>query len=165
MSLPRAFFERSPLINILSRFLATGAYSGYAPIAPGSAGTLVGLGLYLLIPASGSHLWVAGLLALLAIGVKVSGDAEAVWGKDPPSVVIDEIFGFGVTVALLPKSVKVAVAGFVLFRLLDIVKPAPARQLERLHGGWGVMLDDLVAGIYGNLLLRLGAFAYHRLLY
>jgi len=90
------------------------------------------------------------------VGVKVSSDAETVWGKDPGYVVIDEIVGFGVTVALLPRSVPLAVAGFLVFRVLDVLKPPPARQFERLPAGWGVMLDDIAVGLYGNLLLRIG---------
>jgi phosphatidylglycerophosphatase A len=142
--------------------VATGAFSGYAPIAPGSAGSLVGLALYLLLPDAPIHLWIAGLLFLFAVGVRVSTDAETAWGKDPGCVVIDEIVGFGVTVALLPKSVPVTVAGFFVFRVLDVLKPPPARRLEQLHNGWGVMLDDVVAGLYGNLLLRIGTALWHR---
>jgi phosphatidylglycerophosphatase A len=143
--------------------VATGAFSGYAPIAPGSAGSLVGLALYLLLPVAPVHLWMAGLLLLFVAGVKVASDAEIVWGKDPGYVVIDEIVGFGVTVALLPRSVPVAVAGFLVFRVLDVLKPPPARQFERLPAGWGVMLDDIAAGLYSNLLLRLGLALWHRM--
>ncbi|MBI2950582.1 phosphatidylglycerophosphatase A [bacterium] len=149
-------------INLFTRFVATGAFSGYAPVAPGSAGSLVGLALYLLLPVAPAHLWIAGLLFLFVVGVKVSSDAETVWGKDPGCVVIDEIVGFGVTVALLPRSVPLAVAGFLVFRVLDVLKPPPARQFERLPAGWGVMLDDIAVGLYGNLLLRIGLAMWHQ---
>ena len=141
--------------------MATGAFSGYAPVAPGSVGSLVGLVIYLLLPAAPVHVYVAGLLLLFAVGVKVSTDAEAVWGKDPGRVVIDEIVGFGVTMVALPRSVPAALAGFLIFRALDVLKPPPARQAERLDGGWGVMLDDVAAGIYGNVLLRVGLTLWH----
>lgn len=150
-------------INIFTRFVATGAFSGYAPIAPGSAGSLVGLALYLLLPVTPVHLWIAGLLLLFVVGVKVSSDAETVWGKDPGRVVIDEIVGFGVTVALLPRSIPLAIAGFLVFRVLDVLKPSPARQFERLPAGWGVMLDDIAAGLYSNLLLRVGLALWGRM--
>lgn len=142
--------------------MATGAFSGYAPIAPGSAGSLLGLALYLLLPVAPVHLWIAGLLLLFAVGVKVSTDAEAAWGKDPSCVVIDEVVGFGVTMALLPKSVVTAVVGLFVFRVLDILKLPPARQLERLRGGWGVMMDDVAVGVYGNLLLRAALTLWYR---
>ena len=143
--------------------MATGAFSGYAPIAPGSVGSLVGLVIYLFLPAAPVHIYVAGLLLLFAVGVKVSTNAEAVWGKDPGRVVIDEIVGFGVTMAALPRSVPMALAGFLVFRALDVLKPPPARQAERLEGGWGVMLDDVAAGVYGNVLLRVGLALWHRM--
>jgi len=161
-SLLMAALDRGLPINIFARFVATGAFSGYAPVAPGSVGSLVGLALHLLLPVTPVHLWTAGLLLLFTVGVKVSTDAERVWGKDPGCVVIDEIVGFGVTVALLPGTLSVAVAGFFVFRFLDVVKPPPARQLERLPGGWGVMLDDVAAGLYGNLLLRAGLELWRR---
>jgi phosphatidylglycerophosphatase A len=146
----------------LTRFVATGAFSGYAPFAPGSAGSLVGLAAYLLLPVAPSSAWLAGLLLLFAVGVKVSTEAEASWGKDPAPVVIDEIVGYGVTVALLPRSAATAVLAFFVFRFLDVLKPPPARQFERLRGGWGVMLDDVAAGLYGNLLLRAGLALWGR---
>ena len=83
---------------------------------------------------------------------------ERLWGEDPGRVVIDEGVGFLTTVAFLPHSLWMAIAGFLLFRILDIVKPAPARQCEQLPGGWGIVADDFVAGLYGNLLLRLGLY-------
>lgn len=151
-----------PHINLIARFLATGAFSGYSPLVPGSVGSLVGLAIYLLLPSVPVLTWSAGLLLLFTIGVKVSTDAETLWGKDPGRVVIDEIVGFGVTMAALPRSVPLAVAGYFLFRILDVVKPPPARQAEGLDGGWGVMVDDVIAGIYGNVLLRIGLAGWDR---
>ena len=77
---------------------------------------------------------------------------------DPGPVVIDEALGYMVTVAWLPQTLGTAAAAFFLFRFLDIVKPPPARQSERLPGGWGIMTDDLIAGVYGNLLIRAAAY-------
>ncbi len=78
-------------------------------------------------------------------------------------MVIDEVAGQLITLFLIPFSWLTLVAGFVIFRALDIIKPAPARQAERLHGGWGIMMDDVLAGIYGNLFLHLCVFVYHRI--
>ena len=77
------------------------------------------------------------------------------WGKDPGRIVIDEGVGFLFTVAFLPVGIATAVAGFFVFRVLDILKPPPARQIEALPGGWGIVADDVVAGIYSNILLRI----------
>ena len=91
---------------------------------------------------------------MLIIGIVVSGKMERQFGDDPPIVVIDEVVGMWITLLLLPKSIILSVAGFILFRIFDIIKPPPARNLEALKNGWGIMLDDVMAGIYGNLVLQ-----------
>ena len=97
------------------------------------------------------------LLAVSVAGVAAASAAEARYRRrDPGLVVIDEVAGMLVTFLVVPVEFTGAVVGFVLFRLFDIVKPFPARQAERLPGGWGVMADDLVAGVYAQVLLRLG---------
>ena len=107
-----------------------------------------------MLPPFGLSAWIVSLTALFFVGVHAASAGESAWGSDPPYVVIDEAVGFWATVFLLPPSVELGIAGFFLFRALDIVKPPPARQSEALPGGWGVVMDDLVAGIYGNLILR-----------
>lgn len=95
------------------------------------------------------------LPALILVGVWASGRAERSWGRDPGRVVIDEIAGALVTVATLPPTLPVIWTGFFLFRAFDILKPPPIRWCERLPGGWGVMADDIAAGLASNLALRL----------
>ena len=99
--------------------------------------------------------WFLLLLVGFFVAVYTADVASREWGKDPGRVVVDEGIGFLVTVAFLPTGWWTAIAGFFVFRALDIVKPPPARQLEALPGGWGIVVDDVVAGIYGNLMLRL----------
>ena len=94
------------------------------------------------------------------MGVYAASAGESAWGSDPPYVVIDEAVGFWATVFLLPPSVGLGIAGFFLFRVLDIVKPPPVRQSEALPGGWGVVMDDVVAGIYSNLVMHLVVFLW-----
>jgi phosphatidylglycerophosphatase A len=97
----------------------------------------------------------AAILAVLVVGVWSATAAERHFrGVDPGQVVIDEVFGMLVTLAFVPVGVGGAVAGFFVFRILDIVKPWPARRLEALHGGWGIMADDGMAALYGNLIMR-----------
>ena len=138
----------------LTRLIATGFFSGYSVIAPGTAGTAVALVIYSLLPPLGVLAWSALLLVVTLVGVYVSGEGEKAWGKDPGYVVIDEFAGFFVTVCFLPQSMLLGVVGFFLFRVLDIIKPPPARQAESLPAGWGIVMDDVFAGIYGNLILR-----------
>jgi phosphatidylglycerophosphatase A len=143
-------------------WLATAGGIGLAPGAPGTWGSAVAALAYLWL---GGHGWAVQGLAVIAVtlaGARAAGRAEAAWGgKDPGAVVVDEVAGQWLTLVLLPPTWPVVLAGFALFRLLDITKPPPCRWLERhLPGGWGVMADDLAAGVIGRLVLA-GAGAFH----
>jgi phosphatidylglycerophosphatase A len=138
-------------------FFATGFYSGYVPVAPGTCGTLVGLPFCFLL--SGLDFWIAFgltvLLILLAMGIAHMAE-RVLRQRDPGCIVIDEIAGIAVTFVGIAMTPFTAVAGFILFRVMDIAKPFPVRLAEKtVPGGAGVVLDDLLAGIYANLLLRL----------
>ncbi|HXD73708.1 MAG TPA: phosphatidylglycerophosphatase A [Vicinamibacterales bacterium] len=140
--------------------VATALGAGYAPKAPGTAGSAVGLLLWLALP---HILWLQLLvIAVVSVAGAWSGSvAEAHFGRqDPGQVVVDEVAGMMVTVLLNPLNGPAWVlAAFLLFRAADIVKPFPVNRLERLPGGIGIMADDLAAGIYANLALRLGIWA------
>jgi phosphatidylglycerophosphatase A len=142
----------------LALFISQGAYAGKFPVAPGTAGTVAGVFLYLLIKNLHPLEYLVLCLALSLAGLWAAGRAEELLGKkDAPSIVIDEIAGFLVTMFLVPTGWGFVLAGFVLFRFFDIIKPYPLMRLQDLHGGAGVMLDDLGAGIYSNILLQLAA--------
>lgn len=154
-------------------FLATGAFSGLSPLAPGTAGSLCAFVVLLWVPSYASLAFAAWTAGLLIAGVWAAAEAERHYRQDDAQqIVIDEIAGMLVSVLLLPATIKTAVAAFVFFRIFDIWKPFPVRQAERisvlfgrtgmslpglfrLSGGMGVMLDDVVAGIYANLCIRL----------
>jgi phosphatidylglycerophosphatase A len=151
----------------LALLICTVGGVGYSPIAPGTAGSLAGLVFY------AAFRWIglgAAAEALAIVVIVVAGAwsgtlAERHFGTtDPGAGVIDEVAGMLITLYLLPVSWTLAVVGFLAFRLLDVFKPFPARQLESLHGGWGMMADDLMAAIYANLLLRVAILAAPRLL-
>ena len=135
--------------------LATAGGAGYFPVAPGTVGSAVGIGIYLLTCAWPFG-WQLALISVIAIaGTWAGSQAEAHFGRaDPGEVVIDEVAGQLVTLVGTGASVWGVLLGFVVFRILDIVKPWPARRFERFPGGMGIMADDLMAGIYGNLLVR-----------
>ena len=137
--------------------LATGFFAGRAPYAPGTVGTLVALPLCFALSKLGA-VWVfAALVVFAAAAIGVAGRAEALFGrKDAPGIVIDEIAGMMVGLAWLPFTFETAAAGFAAFRVFDILKPFPARWIDhRMSGGLGIVLDDLVAGVYANLAVRL----------
>lgn len=138
--------------------VATWFGCGYSPVAPGTAGSLAALGIAMgLARYGGWRPWHFGLLAAVtaAPGIWAGGIAARHFGKkDPSQVVVDEVVGQWITLAgAASLNWKSWLAAFLLFRLLDIWKPAPARQAEALPGGIGIMADDVVAGIYGALVL------------
>jgi phosphatidylglycerophosphatase A len=141
----------------LAVVIASVGYVGFIPVAPGTFGTAAGLALLVALRAfapPGADL--AAILVTFVVGVWASTVAERALARtDPGPVVIDEVLGTFITMALLPVSLPVAVAGFLLFRIFDVIKPFPARRLESAPGGLGVMLDDAMAGIYAHLTLRL----------
>ena len=139
----------------LGLFIATCGYLGYVPVAPGTFGSAAGLVVFAAVRWSGSPaLELAVIILLFAVGVWSANVAERHFGGvDPAPVILDEVVGMLITLAFLPVNVTGAVVGFLLFRLFDVVKPWPARRLEMLPGGFGVVLDDVMAGIYGNLLM------------
>jgi phosphatidylglycerophosphatase A len=153
-------------VTRLAVFLATAAYSGYFPIAPGTVGSAVGLAVYAglskVAPATGlafSLLEVLVIAAVFFVGIWAATVSERHFGgTDPGPIVLDEVLGMLVTLAFIPVGLAAAIAGFFLFRIFDIVKPFPARRFEALHGGLGVMADDAMAGVYANLSLRLLMF-------
>jgi phosphatidylglycerophosphatase A len=140
----------------LGLFIATCGYLGYVPLAPGTFGSAAGLAVFFLVRSTGSvTAEVAAILVLFAIGIWSGTVAEHYFGGiDPAPVVMDEVVGMLITLAFLPVSVTGAIVGFLVFRVLDVVKPWPSARFERLPGGLGVMADDGMAAIYGNLVMH-----------
>lgn len=138
------------------KVVATGFGSGFAPFAPGTAGTIVAIPVYLVFSPLSWPLYLLSTLALTFLAVYVSQEAEKVFRKkDAPQIVIDEIAGFLWTLFLVSPTLPHVLLGFVLFRFFDIVKVFPARLCQdRLPGGYGVVFDDVVAGIYANIALQ-----------
>lgn len=136
-------------------FIATCGYIGYVPIAPGTFGSAAGLAVFYALRNTGSTaLEVAVILILFAVGVWSGTVAERHFGGvDPGPVVMDEVVGMLITLAFIPVNTAGVIVGFFLFRILDIVKPWPSAQFEELPGGLGVMADDGMAAIYGNLIM------------
>lgn len=136
--------------------LATGFGTGYGPIAPGTWGSLPGLAFaFGLDRWAGGWAVLGGALFFAVAGVWAAGRAEVLLGKkDPGRVVVDEIAGQMVALLFLPMTVPILVIAFFVFRVLDVFKPWPARRLEDLPGGSGIMADDLMVGLYANLILH-----------
>jgi phosphatidylglycerophosphatase A len=141
----------------LAVLIASFGYVGYFPVAPGTAGSAAALALLALVRWSASPL-VEGLVlvAVALLGTWSASVAERHFGgTDPGEIVIDEVLGMLMTLAFVPLTWSGVIVGFLVFRALDIVKPYPANAAERLRGGAGVMADDAVAGVYGQVVMRL----------
>jgi phosphatidylglycerophosphatase A len=143
-------------MNRFFLFLAAGFGAGYVSVAPGTAGTLVAIPIFLVLSSIPFPLYELTILTFFFLASWISGEAERCWGrKDHPRIVIDEIMGYLITMLWLPKTTLFIILGFFLFRFFDIVKPPPIRFLEKAKGGYGVVLDDVLAGVYANVILQI----------
>jgi len=136
--------------------IATWWGTGYCPVAPGTAGTVAAIPLFLLLSLLPFYLYIPCVLAIGLIACWAAGRAEHIFGeKDNRRIVIDEVVGLLVTMAAVPLTWQYLLAGFVLFRIFDVLKPPPIRLIERaVKGGYGVVLDDVLAGCYAQICLR-----------
>ncbi len=149
------------IYNTVVLFVATGMFIGYLPIAPGTFGSIPGVVLYYFASKyldTYQSLLVLG--ALLVIGTLAAGKAEKILNEqDSGKIVIDEIAGMYITLLFIPPGIVPVIAGFLCFRALDISKPYPISYLDKnVHGGIGIMLDDIAAGIAANILVRMLIF-------
>lgn len=141
----------------ITEAIATAGYVGYIPFAPGTFGAAIGCLIYLAVPYIPVAMIFIGLAGFIAFSVWIAGEAEKILNsKDPGCVIIDEIAGMMVTFFALPRSVYIGIAGFVIFRFFDILKPFPIKWMEKkFSGGFGVVIDDVAAGVISNIVLRL----------
>lgn len=145
-------------MNFFSKFISTLFGIGYFPKAPGTMGTAFAAVLYYVFIKFGwenSWLSLAYTLALALVSVFLITKAEKDLGHDSGSIVIDELIGYFIAVMFLPQNLMVVISAFILFRIFDIFKPEPVKVLEKLPAGWGVMADDIMAGIYANVVLQI----------
>ena len=141
-------------------FVATGFFIGSVPVAPGTFGSLIGLPVCFLLSRLNFLQSLICILVFILFAIGIASAAEKILNqKDPGQIVIDEIAGLMVALAGLPFNLKTVLAGFIIFRVFDILKPFPIRILEkRVGGGSGIVLDDVLAGVYGNLIIRLAIY-------
>ncbi|MBU0519502.1 phosphatidylglycerophosphatase A [bacterium] len=141
-------------MKFLVKLIGSGFGSGYSPVASGTAGSAVAVGIWLLLPemtALGQLLFIA---ITFAIGIPVCTQMEKIYGHDPSQAVWDEFVGQWVALFMLPQIWWVILASFLIFRALDVWKPFPANGSQKLPGGWGIMVDDLIVGVYTVVILH-----------
>jgi phosphatidylglycerophosphatase A len=141
--------------------LATGFWVGYSPIAPGTLGTLLAIPIYFFLSEMSFPLYELTLFTFFFLSSWISERAENYFGKkDDSRIVIDEMMGFFITMLWVTKTPFFILVGFILFRFFDILKPFPIRRFEKVRGGFGVVLDDVMAGVYANIILQIISFCF-----
>jgi phosphatidylglycerophosphatase A len=141
--------------SMVTKVFASALGSGYSPIASGTVGSAVGL-VFSFIPGFESPGVIGPLIIIVfLLGIIAARKMERRYGHDPAEVTIDEVVGMWISIFLLPKNILVFVSAFFLFRFFDIIKPFPARKFDTMYGGLGIMMDDVIAGIYTNSILRI----------
>ncbi len=147
-------------LSFIEKLLGSGFYTGYIPIASGTFGTLAALFIYLIPGFENPYVIVPAIIVFFIYGVYVGNKFENVYGKDPSECTIDEVVGTWISYLLLPKTVGIIIITFFLWRALDIFKPYPARKLENLNGGLGIMIDDVVSGFYTLIIMHLVVYFF-----
>jgi len=144
------------VIDFLACATSSVLFIGYLPLAPGTFGSIAGIGIFYLLKDTTFLAYCAFLLAIIVLGLASSGRTERLLNKkDPGCIVIDEVAGMLIALSFMPFDFKIIFLGFIIFRILDTLKPFPAARFEHLPGAWGIMTDDLIAGIYTNIVLLL----------
>ncbi len=139
-------------INSIEKFLGSGFYTGYSKFAGGTVASAAALAIYLIPGFENPVLLLAFISVFLILGVDIGTKFESLYGKDPKECTIDEVVGTWISLILIPKKAWMLLLAFGIWRALDIFKPFPFNRLERIKGGWGIMLDDVALGFAALLL-------------
>jgi len=143
------------LKNFLVQIISSVFFIGYLPLIPGTFGSLAGIGLFYLLQGSGGAIYFLTIMGVLVLGLLTSSKMENLLNKkDPGCIVIDEVVGMLIALSFMPADLKIVILGFLIFRILDTLKPYPAARLQNLHGAVGIMADDLIAALYTNIVLQ-----------
>ncbi len=149
-------------INWFEKIIGSGLYTGYIPFASGTFGSLAALLIYIILPKTEDYRALLFLIILFSItGTIVSSKFEKRYGKDPAECTIDEWVGTWISLINTPKDILWISIAFLIWRLLDIIKPFPARQSEKLKGGFGIMADDIISGFYTFLIMQIILYLFN----
>lgn len=147
-------------INWFEKIIGSALYTGFIPIASGTFGSLVAILIYLLPGFENLKVIIPSILILFSYGVYISFKFENVYGKDPSQCTVDEVVGTWIALIALPKTFLIILTSFIIWRILDIIKPFPARSSESLIGGWGIMIDDVISGLYSLIIVHLIVYIF-----
>lgn len=150
-------------INTIEKIIGSGFYTGYLPIASGTFASIAALILFLIPGFENPTIMLALICFFTIIGVDLAKKFEKIYGTDPKEFTLDELIGMWITLLFLPKKIWFLIPAFVIWRIMDIVKPFPIRKLEAVKKGWGVLLDDICAGIYSFLIMQVSIHLINQL--
>ena len=149
-------------INFIEKLIGSGLYTGYIPKASGTFASFVALLMFLIPGFENPSLMIFLITLCILIGVPIAVKFEKVYGEDPAEYTLDEFIGMWITLLFIPKKIWFIFPAFLIWRALDIIKPFPAGKLESVKNGWGVILDDIMAGIYSFVVVQIAVhFVYN----
>ncbi len=140
---------------MFEKIIGSGLLTGYIPVASGTFGSLAAIMIYFIPGFEQPYIIIPATVITFIAGVYIAGKFEKVYGEDPSECTIDEVVGTWIALLFLPKTMGIAATSFVIWRALDIIKPFPARKSEELKAGWGIMMDDVISGIYTLLIMHI----------
>ena len=147
-------------LNLIEKLIGSGFYTGYIPIASGTFASFVALLIYYIPGFENLFIIIPVIVILFFFGISIGNKFEKKYGKDPAECTIDEMVGMWISLIFLPKTFLISLIAFLLWRALDIYKPYPARVFEKLEGGLGIMLDDVISGFYTLIIMYLVVYFF-----
>ena len=147
-------------INWFEKIIGSGFYTGYIPFASGTFGSLAAIVIYFIPGFERLEIIIPAIVLFFGYGLFVSFKFEKVYGKDPSQCTVDEVVGTWIALIALPKIFLIVLTSFLIWRALDIIKPFPARTSEKLPGGFGIMIDDVIAGFYSLIIVHLIVYTF-----
>lgn len=148
-------------INLIEKIIGSAFFTGYFPFAPGTMGSFAALAIYMIPGFENPTIMMLMISLFIVIGIPIATKFEKVYGKDPKQCTVDEIVGTWISLLFVPKTIIYISCTFIIWRILDIVKPIPANYAEKINGGWGIMLDDIIAGFYTLLIIQMIIYFTH----
>jgi phosphatidylglycerophosphatase A len=147
-------------INLFEKIIGSGLFTGYIPFASGTFGSLIAIFIYWIPGFEQLQIILPSIVILFIYGVFISSKFEKIYSNDPSQCTVDEVVGTWISLIAIPKSVLLTLTTFFIWRALDIIKPFPARSSEKLPGGWGIMIDDVISGIYSLIIVHLIVYTF-----
>ena len=149
-------------LNLVEKMLGSGFYTGYSPLASGTLASAVALAIYFIPGFEKSYVLIPFIIIFFLVGIPIGTKFEKEYGKDPSECTIDEFAGMWLSLLFIPKTITYAIVCFFIWRFFDIIKPYPAKSLEKIDGGLGIMIDDFVAALYSLVTVHAIIFLINR---